>query len=253
MVVLMIRLTGLLLSILGVVACAGLSTGNFGPFERSLNQKSYGYRVVEDPTKSAPSKVVEIFEVRPGDCDKDGGWSDCANDRERSELKEQNKDNYPNDEYWYGWSVYFPLDYINVFPTKTALGQFHQKGAHPVWMFQNAGGGYHLDEQVPGYTRRYYELVAESELRGQWHKVEVHVRWATDDKGFFRVWINGQQKADYKGQTMTADAVYFKYGVYRSFMSRYQNANDTDAVPAQIAYFANVKRGSSRESLVASQ
>ena len=233
------------------IACTVVDRGSFGPFERSLNTKNYGYSVIEDPTKAAPTKIVEVFEVRLGDCKSNRGWSDCENDRERSELKEVNKDNYPNDEYWYGWSVYFPMDYNNVFPTKTALGQFHQDGAHPVWMFQNSAGGYHLDDQVHGRTRKYYELISESELTGQWHQVEVHARWAIDDDGFFRVWINGLKKVDYKGQTMTARAVYFKYGVYRTFMSRYKNANDTDDVPTQVAYFSNVKRASSRESLSA--
>ena len=211
----------------------------------------HGYRAVEDPTGTAPTRVVEVFEVRPGDCEDSPGWSDCENDRERSELKESDKDNYPGDEYWYGWSVYFPTDYENVFPTKTALGQFHQDEAHPVWMFQNSNGGYHLDDQVPSRSRRYHELIEESELRGRWHRIEVHAKWATTEDGFFRVWVNGENEVDYEGRTMTDRAVYFKYGVYRTFVSRYRDANGGDAVPAQIAYFANVKRAQDREGLKA--
>lgn len=237
--------------VLALSSCANADNGEFGPFKRSLNTKSYGYMVVDDPTHSAPDALVEKFEVRPGDCSKDGGWSDCANDRERSELSEEDKNNYPGDEYWYGWHLYFPDDYPNVYPTKTALGQFHQDKSHPVWMFQNSSGGYHLDDQVGGGgTRRYYTLIDEGNLRGKWHKIEVHARWAKDQNGFFRVWVNGESKVNYQGQTMDAKRLYFKYGVYRSFMSRYKNKFNVDEVPAQRAYFANVKKGRSRDSLL---
>ena len=231
-------------------ACATtIDRGNFGPFMRSLNTKSYGYLVAPDPTGSAPTDMIEIFDVRPGDCSGNEGWNDCKKDRERSELSERNKSTNPNSEYWYGWYIYFPEDYVNVYPTKVALGQFHQKSSHPVWMFQNSDGGYHLDNQVRGFTERYFTLIKESELRGRWHKIEVHARWAKNDSGFMYVWVNDEQKVDYHGQTMDASQVYFKYGLYRSFLSRYKRAENADEVPAQKVYYANVKRSKSRKKL----
>lgn len=226
-----------------------LDRGHFGPFKRSLNTTQHGYVQLKDPTQSAPTKTVEVFEVHPGDCARNRGWDDCANDRERSELSEADKDNFPGDVYWYGWSIYFPLEYINVYPTKVALGQFHQKKSHPVWMFQNSSGGYHLDDQVQGRTRKYYPLINGSELRGRWHKIEVHAHWTQNTDGFFKVWVNGKRKVNYKGSTMSAERVYFKYGLYRTFISRYKNANQVASVPAQKVYFSNVKRGKTREEL----
>lgn len=236
--------------VLVLSSCATIDRGNFGQFKRSLNTQSHGYSIIEDPTRTAPTKVIEVFEVRPGDCGSNGGWSDCAKDRERSELSETSKSSYPGSEYWYGWHIYFPKNYPNVYPTKVSLGQFHQDKSHPVWMFQNSIGGYHLDDQVHGSTRKYYKLIDESDLRGRWHEVEVHVRWTKGRSGFFTVWVNGENKVDYKGQTMDANRVYFKYGVYRSFMSRYKNAKNTDSVPTQVVYFSNVKRGNSRDDLL---
>ncbi|MCE0495441.1 polysaccharide lyase [Vibrio salinus] len=236
--------------ILTLSACSTIDRGNFSHFKRSLNTKNYGYSIIEDPTKTAPTKMIEKFEVRPGDCGSGSGGSDCARDRERSELSEANKSNYPGSEFWYGWHIYFPEDYPNVYPTKVALGQFHQDKSHPVWMFQNSNGGYHLDDQVHGRTRKYYKLIDESNLRGKWHKIEVHARWAKDESGFFKVYVNGENKVNYTGQTMDAQRVYFKYGIYRSFMSRYKNANNSDKVPAQTVYFSNVKRSKSRKGLL---
>ncbi len=237
----------------GCVSANVTDRGNFGTFMRSLNDKSHGYTVVPDPTiaasgNSSPNQV-ERFEVRDGDCGANRGWSDCANDRERSELSERNKTTVPGQRYWYSWKIFFPEDYVNIYPTKVALGQFHQHKAHVVWMFQNADGGYYLDDQVSGRTRKYYPLISEEDLRGRWHKVEIDAKWSTSDDGWFRVWINGEQKVDYAGQTMQAKAVYFKYGLYRSFVSRYKKQYSADTVPTQVVYFKDVARADSRDKL----
>ncbi|MCF6172431.1 MAG: polysaccharide lyase [Campylobacteraceae bacterium] len=241
-----------LLFVLLIAGCVTIDKGNFGPFKRSLNDKSYGYKISPDITKTAPTKMIEIFEVKPGDCSSNNGWSDCANDRERSELS-GSKDNYPGSEYWYGWSIYFPKEYKNIYPTKTALGQFHQKHSHPVWMFQNSSGGYYLDQQVHGHTEMYYPLISKKDLREKWHKIEIHAKWATNNNGFFKVWVNGVQKVNYIGQTMTAAQVYFKYGIYRSFLSRYKNAHKVNKVPSQTVFYSNIKRADTRKYLSATK
>jgi hypothetical protein len=235
-----------------LAACQTVDRGSFGSFMRSLNSTSYGYKVVADPTGSAPTKMVERFEVQPGDCSANRGWSDCANDRERSELSERDKSGMTlGTTRWYGWSLFVPEDYINVYPTKVALGQFHQHKSHTVWMFQNSSGGYHLDDQVWGRTSRYYKLIDENDLKGKWHRIEVHVKWSTKGEGFFKVWANGEQKVDYSGRTMDAIKTYFKYGLYRSFLSKYKNAFGKNEVPGQVVYFANVRQSLSREGLTA--
>ena len=240
---------GLVTGVLGLSACQAVERGSFGAFTRSLNDTPYGYQVVEDPTGSAPTPMVERFEVQPGDCGADPGWSDCANDRERSELSQKGDRNPVEATYWYGWSIFFPGDYRNVYPTKVALGQCHQVGSHPVWMFQNAHGGYHLDDQVDGFSRNYHELIDEEDLREKWHRIEVHAKWSGKKDGFFKVWVNGEQKVDYSGRTMTATKTYFKYGIYRSFLRRYKTAKRSKEVPGQIVYYTNVRRADSREGL----
>jgi len=239
--------------LLGLAACQTLTLdrGNFGGFKRSLNNTSHGYQQIPDPTGSAPTETVERFEVRPGDCGRDSGWSDCANDRERSELSESGL-NKTGETYWYGWDIYFPEDYVNIYPTKVALGQFHQRESHPVWMFQNADGGYSLDDQVFGQTRRYHRLIAEKDLRGKWHRIELQVKWSRERDGFFRVWVNGTQMVNHEGYTLRSKSgTYFKYGIYRSFMSRYKHFKKIEEVPGQVVYFANVRRGKTRAELAA--
>ena len=227
----------------------GLNRGSFGEFKKSLNTKQYGYAIVEDFTGNAPTPFIEKFEVRPGDCAEDIGWSDCAKDRERSELSGP-KDNYRGTEYWYGWSLYIPEDYPNVYPTKTALGQFHQKNGPPAFMFQTYSGGYYIDRNF-GSTSHVGGLIPKKEFKGKWHQIEVHAKWHNAD-GFFIVFVDGVEQWRFKGKTMSysTQAVFFKYGVYRSFMTRYKNRYGVDKVPAQTAYFANVKRAKTREGLL---
>jgi hypothetical protein len=82
--------------------CQAVDRGSFGPFERSLNNKTYGYEVVDDPTGSAPTLMVERFEVRPVDCSANSVWSDCKTDRERSELIQKGILESKSSNYWYG-------------------------------------------------------------------------------------------------------------------------------------------------------
>ena len=226
-----------------------LDRGDFSSFIRSLNVKPYGYTLVEDPTGSAPTKMVERFEVRSGDCHVNGGWSDCERNRERSELWEQGDRSPRGTTAWYGWSFYVPDDWPNIDPTKTVIGQFHQHRAHPIWMFQNKDGGLVLDDQSGGSSKRLIPLVDAAVFKGKWHRIEVHAKWETDDTGFLRVWMDGDLKLDHKGRTMSADTVYFRFGVYRSFVSRYKTKSGQDNVPTQIALFADVREADTREGL----
>ena len=111
--------------------------GAFDPMARSLNDKSYGYQIVKDVTGSAPTKLIERFEVRPGDCTAQGGWDDCGADRERSESMQLNRDISIGTTEWYGWQIYVPKEHRDIFPAKVFMGQFFPKGPKPDWMFVN--------------------------------------------------------------------------------------------------------------------
>ena len=140
----------------------------------------------------------------------------------------------------------------NVEPARVEIGKFNQYNKkhkeiafQRIWTFQNSPNGYYMNE---------YKLVDERELRGRWHRIEVQARWAKNTTGFFRVWVNGVRKVNYRGNTIDnrseiQNNVYFLYGIERSGLSRYKNRYNTKVVPAQKVYFANVKRGRSRSAL----
>ena len=42
---------------------------------------------------------------------------------------------------------------------------------------------------------------------------------------------------------------YFKYGIYRSFISRYKKMKKTNALPTQVVYYDEIRRGNSIEEV----
>lgn len=225
---------GMLIPLFGLGLLCGCQTNALAPMKRSLSRTSWGYQVIADPTGLAPSPRVERFEVRPGDCGANDGWNDCTSDRERSELSSA----VIAGETWVHWSIYLPSDYPIIYPVKTALGQFHQKSGHVIWMFQNVDGGYTVDNQTSGRTIQKKRILSDADMRGRWTDVLVHAKWTPASDGFFDVFVNGETTPRYswRGATQSAGKdVYFKYGVYRSFMSRRPGDE-----PTQIVYYADV-------------
>jgi len=234
-----------------------VASGN--KYKKSLDRKykKYGMQVVSKkdghPVRAGEKSIR--FEVRPGDCGFNEDWSDCDNDRERHELTGRRM---TGGEWWYAWSIFLPKDFINVSPTKLALGQFHQEKGHVVWMFQNQHygmhGGYWVDNQVPGYTKTIDRILKQDEMIEKWNDILVNVKWSKKEDGFFKVWLNNNLVYDYRGPTKTKPKVYFKFGIYRSFLSKWiyssRNKKKEKGVPAQVVYFDEVRAGKTKEKVV---
>ncbi|MDC3063687.1 polysaccharide lyase [Alphaproteobacteria bacterium] len=211
--------------------------------------KKHGVCIVEK-SKGHPTRLGQEslrFEVKSGDCGYNKGWDDCKKDRERHELS---GNRHSDGEYWYAWSIYLPKDFKNIYPTKLAMGQFHQSKGHVVWMFQNADGGYFVDNQVYGRTSRTDRILNQEEMVSRWNDILINANWTDKNIGFFRVWVNGKLSYKYNGPTKSkGKKVYQKFGVYRSFMSRYKMAKNVDLVPGQVVYFDEVRTGKSCSKL----
>ncbi|MEC9367083.1 MAG: polysaccharide lyase [Pseudomonadota bacterium] len=221
-------------------------------FEKSLKPdfKPWGYSVV-DITDGHPVRAGRKslrFEVRPGDCSWNTiGHNDCKTDRERHELVQVGDLQKEGDEYWYAWSLYLPQDYPVVSPVRVALAQFHQ---HPevIWMFRNDEGGYAVNRQEElGRGYGYDPILRDEDMRGLWNDILVHASWTSKPEGRFTVWVNGVKAYDYTGPTMgKANTVYFKLGIYRTFVSHFRRKHGVAEVPRQVVYFDEIRRGRSR-------
>ncbi len=219
-------------------------------FQRSLNDKPWGI-TASDRSKNQPvyaGKLAERFELRQGDCGTQPGWSDCAMDRERVEMSELKPYTQLGQPTWYSWAVMFDPSWPDISPVTTTVGQFHQRDVgNPAILFIQRNGVYAMriesaKELYPG--KDLYPLVDKKDLRGKWHTVLVYANWSTGADGELKVWVNGQLRADIKGaNTANTTPVYFKYGIYRSYVSRMQNR------PAQVLYFDEVRKGPTKASV----
>jgi hypothetical protein len=130
----------------------------------------------------------------------------------------------------------------------TTIGQFHQRDQSvPAILFVQKDGRYmvRIESAKDLYpTTNVVTLLKNEELRGRWHTVMVYAKWSTGSDGELKVWINGKQRMDLKGaNTSKTTPVYFKYGIYRSFVSRTPNR------PAHILFIDEVRKGPTRDSV----
>ena len=201
-------------------------------------------------------KYSERFEVRPGDCgvSKGGYHNDCTTDRERSEMtSDRDIMYYAGDEYWYRWSIFFPKNYDALHPVHMTFGQFMQGHCkHPVFSFNTKKfretpefGVYMTHDYVISPNARWFHFL-ETHYRNKWHDIVVHAKWSHSENGWFRVWHNGVQKMNYNGKTLWCyDGVYFKYGVYKTGISRIlEKDNKTTTV-----YYDGIRISKSSEGI----
>jgi hypothetical protein len=170
---------------------------------------------VTSPVREGASAIR--FEIRKGDCVPE----DCAEDRERVELKSREHE-HEGDERWYSWSFFLPEDFESIWPARQFIAQFHQEGERPAMLFSLEPDGLRLDSQ---FQEDRALLVPAAQLRGRWHDVAMHVRWSHHD-GFIDIDIGGRRVFAGTGPNMSGD-IYFKIGLYRAHLSRNPAAADS--------------------------
>jgi hypothetical protein len=195
------------------------------------------------------------FEVQSGDI----GLADTAANRkdgiarERSEMVQFGADQVEGDDDWYAWSFYVPPDFpesvtrgTDAWPYIT-MTQFIQRPAAdeqylPALVF---GKWYCGDFQLRLFPHlgkngsKSWSLISNSEFRGSWHDLLLHVNWSESRDGSVHVWVNGESKVAETLATRTkgAGGIYHKYGLYRIADEHHGRA---------VAYFAQLRHGKSR-------
>ena len=233
------------------------------PVERSLNTTSWGYKLVSSPEPVRAGVKSQRFEVRKGDCGEDDGWSDCKNDRERSEVTTK-QSIYPESEMWFSWSFFIPQDYKPSDKVTTTIGQIHQRGVvlpgqsstargmasfPPLLQFDTVGNifgtTYHKlsrNSTTVADWGEFEPITNVTKLRGKWTDVVVHFKPTTED-GILEIFINGKlERVVNNPMLVKPDNFYLKYGIYRSFVSKEKEVG----VPTQVVYFDEVRMGKTR-------
>ncbi len=246
---------------LSLVCIPSIAAAQRLPVERSMkhNTTQHGFAKVQDLTRMG--KRAQRFEVRAGDCGWDDGWSDCDNDRERSELYVK-KDWRAGTDQWIAFSMYLPADFKTSTRVRTTVGQVKMKGgptgfaggfpSEPgVFQMEMLGNRYFLRVHVlsgPFENVRNdikdYNLASISELRGKWTDfvVRVNTKGAQPTLEVFR---NGTRVVLHNyTQNYAPKAYYFKYGIYRSFVSKHRGP-----MPTQVVYIDEVRMGRSYDKV----
>lgn len=202
-------------------------------FNLSLNNFSHGYIL-----HKKNNFYFEEFAVNPGDCSANKFWSDCENDRERSEIKSEFQSDL-NGVFFYSWYLYVPNDTPDLYPAKTYFGQFHQRHGAPNFLFRYKNNSLYIERQI-GDLYESKILIDEKNLKNKWIRVDVVVNW-DECCGFFEIYIDGINKYSYYGVTKNKNEIFLKYGIYRSHISRlYKKYPDAYLSSAQTIYYSCV-------------
>ncbi len=248
-----------------VVPAHSQDTGDFDPLVTVDLSAPNSVKIIPDPTGSAPTDKVYSFTIPEGYCSNkrygSGADSDCTWKSTRSSIRENVSATKKNGsvqpkQAWYGWSVYFPEDFK--YGQKQTRGHYEfaywHNGQCPHLTFFNLAG---LNDTVYLGTNKAegnYECTPGSRLKvadfknlvGKWNRFEVFVKWANDDDGEAKVYLDGKFVLHYKGPTLTAgyeNKNYFVFGIYLCC------TNDVASIKGTNALFAAVKRADTREGL----
>ena len=225
-------------------------------FAGGQSVRPYSYQVVQDPTGSAPTQLVERFELREGDC---FSASDCSTDRERAEISIADAASYA-EEAWYQMYLYVPEGF-HVRNTYSHVGfNFHTNYRDGRWRDTA------LITPIMGGTEsvaRHYAMVYNGQRRerlflkpylamvGRWTKIELHSKWHED--GFHRFFYNDELVYDYRGYTLGADAASpfrLQYGIYRGSIESMKQRWGYDVFPTQTELYSGVRKSSVKEGWV---
>jgi len=156
-----------------------------------------------------------------------------TSDSERAELMEAARFfSRENQAYEFAFSLYFPTNFPIV-PTRLVIAQWKQlcpdggncSDDSPVLALRYISGELRITQNLdrPHEARLYTE---KGEFRGRWLDFRFQVRFATNETGWVKAWLDGRPLVDFKGVTANSEnpvtgyrhpgLFYFKVGLYRN-------------------------------------
>jgi len=252
-----------------------------GQIDVVSHTKSYGHQVQKDIVRKGD--IAQRFEIRHGDCGGDHKYDDCTNDRRRVEISNFN---VPiTSTTWFGWSMYLPKDFQTLGRTNTTLGQVKTlKVRKPILGVLAREGVLMVSYDIAEDVCRVVDDI--DTLKGKWTDIMIKLNFDTThtkDKIYSEVYINNEKVCEMLDPIIdrgTSD-VYYRYGIYNSYVSRWLDDNKTKNVnletfndehtgegltivsptnlpwdvdwgvklPTQVVYYDEIRIGSSRESV----
>ena len=156
-------------------------------------------------------------------------------------------------------------DFIDTHPTNTSLGQVHQIGGPtgtaqglasfpPLIQIDARLGGLNFNwHKLSGSKTNvidrsyYYELKRLRNMKEVWTDISFCLDFENERMD---VWVDGIQKVKILKSPIffTPKEIYFKHGIYRSFISKYKERKNSD-MPTQVVFYDEIRRGDSIEKV----
>ncbi len=171
--------------------------------------------------------------TKPGDHHVNG-----SGDSERNDLttSQATTDGYEGREHWWAHSVLFPDDYVD--PPESTLSTWNFGLVADFHDTSDAGGQANFQimamprtaissDRATGlnfqinhgnqFSPTQHTAPIGPVVRNVWYNFVYHVKWTSGADGYFKAWVNGDLKMDYRGPTLYAgQGVYFKLANYHS-------------------------------------
>ena len=225
-----------------------------------MDHNDHNFQYIKDKSRARAGKYFQRFEVRDGDCFADDSWSDCDTDRERVEFSARPRQ-HANQNQCYGYSLMLSKDFVDTHPTNTTLGQVHQYGgptgtaggfaSFPPLIQIDALRGYlffNWHELGGSATNvidfpRYKKLKPLKDMKEVWTDISFCLDFRNKR---IDAWVDGIKKVEILKSPIffRPKGIYFKHGIYRSFISRYKQLTG-GKMPSQIVFFDEIRRGNS--------
>ena len=228
-----------------------------------MGQNKHNFTYLMDNSKSRSGNFYQKFELRNGDCFGDENWNDCDNDRQRIELSSE--PNQPiSGKQCYGYSIKLSNNFTDIRKVSTTLGQIHQKGGPsgkanslpsfpPLIQIDARKGNLYLNWHKLSGSRdnvrdesKYYKLKTLKSMKGVWTDISLCLDF---ENKRIDAWVDGNNIVKIQESPIFFEpkSIYFKYGIYQSFISNYTSFKGE--TPTQIVYYDEVRRGNSIEDV----
>ena len=228
-----------------------------------MGQNKHNFTYLMDNSKSRSGNFYQKFELRNGDCFGDENWNDCDNDRQRIELSSE--PNQPiSGKQCYGYSIKLSNNFTDIRKVSTTLGQIHQKGGPsgkannlssfpPLIQIDARKGNLYLNwHKLSGSKNnvkdesKYYKLKTLKSMKGVWTDISLCLDF---ENKRIDAWVDGNNIVKIQESPIFFEpkSIYFKYGIYQSFISNYTSFKGE--TPTQIVYYDEVRRGNSIEDV----
>ncbi|MEM1101444.1 MAG: heparin lyase I family protein [Pseudomonadota bacterium] len=212
-------------------------------------------QTISSPVREGDTALV--FRVADGQCGRSpGGFNDCAKDRERSEIRDRGNVALDRPE-WYAVSILIPASTPPIDPANTNLLQFQDiSGSGEVTLglnlyqeglvlIQSDPTNPQTDDMNPPKPLVDKVIVRAGQSRNRWLDIKVEAVWSTGANGKINVWVGDRLVHQHRGRNLVRNvAPTMKFGIYRTFVSRYQVT-----VPTQTVVFDHIRRGSSEAAV----